>query len=473
MDFPNNKGRQDMLEQPMRMDGEVRHRTNASKRISIAVGLLIVVAGFAFNLNLELKMRKLGVFNQLNIMFDADPGEVLLSIADGGGGGYYTEYRRGIMHPNMGNFFTVPIRALVDIRSMIIHDNIDKRDLRQRLALLVIPLSAALFYLVFYVLLLHLGFSLPLASLFTLLAFVSFSQMLFGSLPETYGISNLAIALAYLLFVISRGSRGMHSFIAWIAVGMFAAGITITNIVPVMILFWLREIYQKNGFARSIIKTSKMVSLILMLTFTLNVAGNVAIGYKQRSLSQEVGWIKGFNTKNIQLVIRKFFTFPTFLVYSIIAPVPKQLPNVYAIKVNPTARYTFRFTYDFDEMKPSTTPPLSLGNLAGVVLCLLILLPVLLPAQVSPYADRSILLLSWGSLLIICFNWVLHSVWGTDRMLYSQHWIVSMIFLFAVLVTTQLRSSLVRTVVVAASVILVAANNLLVVRAMLMALSAG
>ena len=409
-------------------------------------------------------MERLGVFNQLNIMFDADPQEVLYSIAHGGGGGSQADYRRGLIHPNMGNFFTVPIRALVETLSVLLHGDLDKRDLRRRMALLVIPISSALFYLTFFSLLLLLRFSLPLASLFTIYSFVSYSQMLFGSIPETYAISNLAIALAFLLFVISKDRSGMPCFVSWIAVGMLATGITITNIVPVLILFLLREIYKRNTITHSIIKTSGMAVIVLALTLTLNVISNVSAGYKQRSLSEETSWAKEFGTFKLKTVKRNFLTFPTILGYSIIAPVPKEIPNKFAMMMNPAVRYTFRFTFDDDARWGSKIRLVSISNLAGIVLFLILLLP----ARASPSVDRSLLFLSWGALLIIGFNWILHSVWGLDRILYSQHWHVSLMFLLAALVATQLRSSWVRTSLVAASIILVAANNLVVLHTMLM-----
>jgi hypothetical protein len=218
------------------------------------------------------------------------------------------------------------------------------------------------------------------------------------------------------------------------------------------------------------LKALGMAALILALTLTLNVMTNFAPGAKQPSLDEEADWIKMFGTKNVHRISKKFFTFPAVLVNSIIAPVPKQQPNEYAILMNPAARHPFLFTFDSDEQKGYSTPPLlSPRNLAGIVLFLLLLLPI----RASLKTDRSLFLLSWGALLIIAFNWALHSVWGWDRFLYSQHWHVSLMFLLATLVATQLHSSRVRIALVAASVILVAVNNLVVVRTILMVLQAN
>ncbi len=439
-------------------------KSDASTWVVIGVGLFIAAAGFAFHLNLELRLDKLEVFNQNNILFDADPNEVLPSFFHGKGPN--EDFRRGLIHPNLGNFFTVPIRGLANTASLVFPGEIDPTHFRRQLALLVVPISAALFYLVFYALLLHLRFPLLLASLFTVLALFTFSQMLFGSIPETYALSNFAIALAYLLFVLMRGRSGMYVFPAWFAVGMFTTGITITNIIPVMILFWLGEIYKGCRISHSLLRTSGLAALVLVVTILFNLMSNFAVGFQQRSLGKEAGWVKAFIPEDINVVKRKFLTFPTILVNSVVAQEPKQVHNEYAVSMDPAARYDFQFTYDYDNQEKSTLPFLSFRNSIGIVLCLLILLLVL---RVLPVTDPTLYLLSWGSLLIIGYNWVLHSFWGLDRMLYSQHWHVSLMLLLAAIVAPSLHASRVRTALVAASILLIAANNLLVLRTMLKA----
>ncbi|UCE06745.1 MAG: hypothetical protein JSW07_01505, partial [bacterium] len=260
--------------------------------------------------------------------------------------------------------------------------------------------------------------------------------------------------------------RGIRCFIAWTALGMFATGITITNIVPIIILFWLREIYNRNRVSVSIVKVLGLATLILALTFSLQVIILFAMGIDRPSLKQEAGWIQMFGTKNIHSATRKFLTFPAVFVDSIIAPEPKQKPNKFAIEMNPAARYPFQFSFDYDDQGRLRNRLLSTRNLAGIALLLLLLLPIRALSNV----DRSLLLLSRGAWLIIVFNVIFHSLWGSERFLYSQHWHVPLFFLFAVFVSTQLRSSRMRNSLVMASVILFAINNVMVVRTILITL---
>lgn len=124
----HQKNRIDKLNQPMSIGGEARLGATSSKWVSVATGILIAVAGFVFHLNLEMRLERLEVFDQHNVMFDADPNDVLFSFTHGGGPD--ENYRRGLVHP-LENFFLVPIRAFVKALSIISPDELDKVNLRR------------------------------------------------------------------------------------------------------------------------------------------------------------------------------------------------------------------------------------------------------------------------------------------------------------------------------------------------------
>lgn len=104
----------------------------------------------------------------------------------------------------------------------------------------------------------------------------------------------------------------------------------------------------------------------------------------------------------------------------------------------------------------------------GMVLLLLLFLPIRRLAD----EDRSLFLLSWGSGLLIFYNMIFHSLWGSERFLYSQHWHTPLVFLFALWVATKLRVSWQRNGLVAALIGVTVINNLTVGRTLLEALSA-
>jgi len=440
------------------------------KSSSIIVGLLISIMGFLLHWNLELKLERFGVFQQYNVLFDADPNVVLHSFTNlGDEPNIDLYYMRQLAHPNVPTFFAAPIRVLSKGLTIVSPGKFDDtKYLHRQCALVIVPLMAALYYWIVYRLFLRLTLSLLLASLFTLLALVSFTQLLFGSIPELFAINNLAIALAYLLFLVSKDGRERQCFMAWTAVGMFATGVTITNLVPMAILFWLSEIYQHRGVWISIARVVGWAALVLALTFALQDIMLGATGLKRPSLSHEFDWIQTFGTKNAKNAVKKFFTFPEVVVNSIIAPEPKQIPNAFAMQMNPSARYAFKFSFDHLAQKSWHNAFFSVRNLIGMVLLLLLLLPIRQLAR----EDRSLFLLSWGSGLVVFYNMIFHSLWGSDRFLYSQHWHTPLVFLGALLVATKLHVSWQRCGLVAAVIGVTAINNWTVGRTLLEALSA-
>jgi len=440
------------------------------KSSALIVGLLISVMGFLFHWNLELKLERFGVYQQYNVLFDADPNVVWHSFSDLGDEPHTDlYYQRQVAHPNVSAFFAAPIRALAKVLTIVFPGKFENRKhLHRTMALAVVPLMAALYYLVVYRLFLRCAFSILLAGLFTLLALVSFTQLLFGSIPELFAISNLAIALAYLLFLVSKDRRGRLCFMAWIAIGVFAAGVTIPNLVPVGILFWVREMYDRSGVRISFARVLGWATLVLTLTLALQEIMLGATGLKRPSLHQEADWIRGFGAKNAGNAAKKFLTFPEVIVNAIIAPEPERIPNEFAVQMNPSARYAFKFSFDHLDRRRARDAVFSVRNLSGMVLLLL------LASSIRPLADkdRSLFLLSCGSGLLIACNMIFHSLWGSERFLYSQHWHTPLVFLGALWVATHLHASWQRYCLVAALIGVTALNNWTVGRTLFMALSA-
>lgn len=459
-----------MLLTKLTSKGKLFFGLTKQKLSAMGVGLSIAVVGFLFHWNLELKLERSGVYQQYNVLFDADPNVVWHSFVDlGDEPNMDLYYQRQFAHPNVTAFFAAPIRALSKVLTRVLPGPFDDHKyLRRQLALAIVPLMAALYYLVIFQLFLRLKFSLLPASLFTLLALVSFTQLLFGSIPELFAINNLAIALAYLLFLVSKNRGGRPCYMAWTAVGMFATGVTITNLVPMVILFWLREIYQHRGVWISIARVVGWATFVLALTFALQQITHSATGLKRPSLSQEAGWIQDFGTKNVKKAAKKFLSFPEVVLNSILAPEPEQVANVFAVQMNPSARYPFKFSFDRYDQKRWPAAVFSVRNLIGMVLLLLLFSPIRQFAD----KDRSLFLLSWGSGLLLFYNMIFHSLWGSERFLYSQHWHTPLLFLGALWVATKFCVSWQRNGLLAALIGITVINNLTVVRALLETLSA-
>ncbi|MEO8482739.1 MAG: hypothetical protein ABI634_11050 [Acidobacteriota bacterium] len=308
-------------------------RPSPSRRFVVAMGLLMALGAFVIHLALEREFARLQVFSQANVLFDADPNEVLDTLATGGGG------RQGFIHPGIRVFFTAPIKVAALAISKVSAGTSDTSYWRRRLALLAAPTSAALFYVVLLNILLRIGVSSVDSCVLTLLAFLSFSQLLFGSIPESFPVSNLAVAVAFLLFVVPPNDDNTSRAAAWVAVGVFAAGITITNIVPVAILLWLDGVAFGVGVVRSCLKTAILSLVAVGVILSVNVVTNRAAGIQSQA-SSDTTFVTRFASLTPRVVARKFLTFPAVLVNTIVAPMPRMAPDAFARSIS--ARYPFR-----------------------------------------------------------------------------------------------------------------------------------
>jgi hypothetical protein len=430
-------------------------------RRSIGTAVLIAVAGFAGHLALELTLHRLHVFDQHNVLFDADPNEAIDVFARGG---YTYGHRQGMVHPALRVFFTAPIKIGAILLTKLTAGT-DVASMRLRLTLLLAPTAAALFYFTFHQVLRRLRLSQGLAALGTVLALVSFGQLLFGSVPESYVISNLLIAIAFWLAVASAEQPRGAGLAAWIALGLASTGVTVTNIVPISAIFWMSELTRSRRMGTSVVRAILMAAVVLMLALGLNLAVNRSSG-ATRPLGEDVGWATAFVTTQPTAIAARLATFPALLVDSIVAPVPRTIPNDYAILVKADARYRFQFTFDSDGQKGTTTSVVSVRNVLGTGLVVLFAWTWWSFRGTSD-EDGPAHAVCGAALLILAFNAVLHSFWGLDRFLYSQHWDVALKLLIVMSVVAPRRRT---SRVVAAcllGVAVIVANNAVALHSML------
>lgn len=500
--------------------------------MSIAIGIAISIICFSFHIMLASKLDSLKVFDQFNVLFEADPNAVLPAFTDAPSD---PNARPPLVHANLREFIGAPVRLIANIISIFSFSTVDSAKLRLKLALLVCPFFASLFYFFLHRFLIRLKFSLPMASIFTLLSFVSFSQIIFGSIPESFSISNFTIMLAFCLFSYLRGKRGFFPFLLWFILGVFAAGVTITNLVTISILFFISEIYEQKHLLKSILRTTGLAILILASTLTIYTVSQTIHGNKNINVDHEAGFVKWHVVRNPQIILNKMLTFPTPLMNSLVAPNPRVIPiNYYGLSHSASDRYPDYFAFDYDYRMGLSGPLFTINNLVGTVLLVLLFIPIYKPLGFifkpifshkifSPKAativgmliilfsflldphlhgakivfgfkqyilflcgfliilirwliyflnahtdrvesNREILYISAASLIIIFYNFCLHSIFGSERFLYSQHWLAPLILLLSVLFGFNLRLSQGRRIGVALSfVVLVAANNALVI----------
>jgi len=400
---------------PRTADG---HGPRGSRR-ELLVGLLLAVVVFVFHYVFEQRLMSMGAFTLFDTLFDADPGLTLEAISSGGGGNH-------LSHPLLEHLFSIPIGVVAKVASFVSSGAIDEAATRVSLALLVVPAATGLQTFVALRVLRTLGLSLRSALLLVVLAALSFSRLLLGSMPESYSLSALCISLAYMLFLRTRDGRSLRAEFSWIALGVLTAGVTVTNAAAVAILYFVRERNLGRGFWRRGVRTAVTVVIILAVTLASGYVLDELSDAHTRQTPNNVKWILRYLVDDpvIQLV-----TFPTAVINGLAPPVPKSDGNLFAAKARKAAAK--RGTPVEGRLIPvrlslrRTHVPGSVRNSIGFALLAALAWMALRDRQLEP-AFRS---LARASLAIIAFNWILHGFWGGEQFLYSQHWHMSLLVL--------------------------------------------
>ncbi len=195
-----------------------------------AVATLLATLALALHLILAQRFRRLDVFEQTNVLFHADISTRLEAISGG--------RHLGIKHPNLMPYFTPPIALLTKVIVALHPASGPEPALRQTLGVWVVPAACALKTALIFMLLMRFGLPWAQAAVVTVLEMLSFTTLIFGSIPESYGLTALALTLAYLLAVAPGSPLTSRRIVLWVAVGVVATGITVTNIVMVALLLW-------------------------------------------------------------------------------------------------------------------------------------------------------------------------------------------------------------------------------------------
>jgi hypothetical protein len=324
--------------------------------------------------------------------------------------------RSSFSHPNLGVFVNPPLRLAAGALSLGGRTGIDEARARRLVALWLSPLASAVKAPVALFVLLGLGLTLPQAALLAGLSVVSFSQLVFGAIPESFALSGLAIALAYLLALRSMRTRDRRLW-PWVLLGVVTAGITLSNLVAVVVLFAAVGRNNRERWRALLARAALLVGLVLVPTAALpQIVGDL---YQLDEVDLEGGseytrrWLKPHRFS------QRVLATPSAWAHTFAAATPDLGPNLPAKLLG--NRYPYRFVMRHRDDVFCFRHPLGL------------LLALLFAAGALGYlrAPAPARWLCGASLAIVGVNAALHSVWGVDLILYSQHWQLSLLVLLA------------------------------------------
>jgi hypothetical protein len=372
----------------------------ASERPALAVCAAALFAiAFVVRVPLARTWSGLGVLEQHDVLFDADPVVYLQTFGDGD-----MRDRMWRAHPNVRNLVNPPVRLLA-AALRVVRPDWTVAQARREMALLVAPAAAGATTVAVFLTLGLLGASRSAAAAGALVETCAFSGLVFGSIPESYPLSGAAIASAFLLLADAlRGGRLRG--LAWVVVASTAFGITTTNLAIVAILLFIAA----SRTARSLPRAAGVTAAVLVLSVAVAAAEFFAVNAAYGE------WVplRKFERTDTFLAPRAAETvrsFPGAVVSSILPDRPAVVTNEIGLRRD----YPIKLRFTMEDTPQGLVSEL----LRGLVVAGFLLLGAMQLARVAGIG-RPILAAAAG---VLAFNLVLHSVYrGPDLLLYSMHW---------------------------------------------------
>jgi hypothetical protein len=306
---------------------------------------------------------------------------------------------------------------------------------RAGLALSVAPLAAAVRNSFLFLTFDLVGLDLGAALLATLLATVSASGLLFGAIPESFGLSGAGFAI--LLHLVARSATGARpaSTTAWVVVGTLLTSITIVNVAPFALAAATAFFARERRAVRALVRATLLGLAALAATALLFLALTPLEG---ASLSRAASPVEQSREIELPRSAARAVRFPVALLDTLAPPLPNTLSSSGggAAGHDPrVVRFTFRDDLDSiaaDDRRVAATerPPAQPWRRAAVAALLAAaLLFALVRLRAAPPKLR---IVAAAALAILVFNALLHTCFGLESFLYSQHWHAALIVVLAV-----------------------------------------
>jgi hypothetical protein len=360
----------------------------------------LFTASFAARVPLARTWSALGVIDQHDVLFDADPVVFLQAFRDGD-----MRDRLWRAHPNVRNFVNPAVRLAAGLLHAVRPDWTEERA-RGEAALLVAPAAAGVTTAAVFLTLRLLGASLLAAGLGALVETCAFSGLVFGSIPESYPLSGAMLALAFLLLADASRAGGRLRVLPWVLVASTAFGITATNIALVGIPLFAAA----SRVTASRVRAAAVTGGVLLAAAVVGVMELLALNaaYGEHLPLRKIERTDTFLAARPAETLRAF---PEALVSTVLPDRPAVVTNEIGL----------RRDYPFKRMFTVEGGPRSLVSklLRGLVVAGFLLLGALQLARLRESGPPVL----WAALGVLAFNLALHSFYrGPDLLLYSMHW---------------------------------------------------
>lgn len=424
----------------------------ASRRARAWAAALLGACALVLHLAVGRGLEQTGVLHEWDVLFSADPTVYVTAFSTG-----RNTYRwggRSFVHPNISNVL-YPVVITVAAVAHAVRPAVAVERVARHVAYVICPLASAVTAATLLLAFVELGVDLAGAVLLVLLYLVSFSGLVFSSIPESYCLTAMAFALLFRTAARTlRAGPGDVATGRWTAVGTLMASVTISNLVSFALVACAVRLRQVS-VRRAVAWTAGVTSAALLITMAFYALGARLSSAAPAFSPAATGQIDELHPFAIGSALVEF---PTALANTFVPPPPLKAP------ADPGLRQPMRFTLTYHAR--GLPPP---GETWRIALVLLVLAAALWnSAFLSPALRRLVI----AAALVVAFNWVLHTFYGTEMFLYSQHWGVALVVVLAGLVAGRPSYHWARRGLLAALFVVCAWNSVAVLRAVIGTLEA-
>lgn len=380
-----------------------------------------------------------GVFDQYNVIFDADPNSWKSIFANGWSVG-------GFGHPLLVYFFSVPIRAIGALGSFFGFIS-DEVGFREALAIYVAPLSAALKAVCLYLAFRLLNLRILDACLAAGFGILSFSSVVFGATPSSYAITGLGLALITLFALVVHIKADRVSYSGLLVAGLLAIGTTISNVIHFGWMHWATQTAKGRSPVSALVRSIAVGALVLFATLSVYYVLSEVRGVQRSSSDLMVSrdFIELYQPSTREQ-IENFLRFPEIVARTFIPTIPAQKQNKLAVQNNDIIQ--FELTFNENEF--------------GIVSVFLGTVSLLVFGGGAVFSYRHGGIWRWMGLAstasILTFG-VLYSWFGVNTYLYSQHWLVPSTFLIGAWLNCSFIKSRIGYVLISGALVLMLLSN--------------
>ncbi|WP_119395179.1 hypothetical protein [Salinibius halmophilus] len=373
--------------------------------------LLISFAYSVFALFQAFQWYDLGLLKEYDIFFDTDTPSNLMSFAHGWG-------RYAISHAFI-ELITIPVRLLEALLSILFLGHQDPMVIREYIALSIAPICTMASTIIIFTILRQLEFKKPESFILSLVFLMGFSNVVFSRLPETFPISQLLL-LSSLLALLTIKEK--YKYFVLFIVAILATGTTITNIITIFIfLFSYQNTSIRSGVNSSIFCI--FVGIIVIASYKLL---QLAMGFEMGNEGKP-NWILQYLNFDIKVILQNSI-------------------NMLAAIANSFFSFDYHLntgTECFDGngcLKLSLQKPINdLSTIIKSIASLSFILFCLSRIKSQSETEKKI---STACLLVISYNVILHSFFGVEAFLYSQHFYFAAFLLLAMCIKNNIKIQL-------------------------------